>query len=613
MLRAPPAADPDESFNLRVTKDLWPEFCPGDGGSEGVGQLFFDFTDSSQKRWARGEDTGREFGRSVFPNLSRPSDVLPSRLFDLVENRVVMTDEAGPVPYAIISHVWGEVVEVDGNRYGVDWQIPIRHKVKLDQMLTAAKIIGGIRHIWIDILCLDQRTKNESEIAKMGMYYANASGCLVWLDNAFNGPDWLKVLSSIEEVNKFFKMDKSGASTISVEDMLRDGIANLSLSGGEAFQWVRKIVAIEKAPWFNRVWTLQEAVIPNSLYLCTPERYMVGGASLFQLLSLCGMVAKLLLDVGAMAGVAVTHELQKSEIWKILRLRQLYRRKRISYWHLFQATRSRKSKYEQDRVFGVSGLINGRIPTIDYHRDIEELYLDLYRSSLEQREFGACCFLGDGETTIVPNKECVPHIISGVPDEIETHQLKMCQDGLQLDGVGIDPVRRVWVIVPHGSLTAWNHPAFMDLTTNDHIDIAKAYGMPTDTIGTLCPAAFAAISSMSPLEPALLAAFGKEFAEKYETLVPKGLLMWSKVGTLMQASEDNAFVVIWTASSEPQLAVVTERVQGTVFVVTPSSYADRPGEGCMICQLTLNGTLKKIGLGIGMQVKASSKASLLLV
>jgi len=504
------------------------------------------------------------------------------------------------------------VIELEGNTYGVAWKIPVSHKAKLDQMLTAARIIGGIRHVWIDILCLDQRLRNESEIARMGMYYANASGCLVWLDKAFADHDWHDVLGSIEEVNKFFKMDKSGVSTTPVEDMVSDGIADLSLSGGEALQWVRKIVAIEKAPWFKRVWTLQEAVIPDNLYLCTPERYMVGGASLFQLILLCGMVAQLLLDIGTMAGVAVTHELQKSEIWKILRLRQLYRKKRISYWHLFQATRSRRSKSEQDRVFGVAGLIQGRIPTIDYNRSIKELYVDLYNSSLEQGEFGSCCFLGDGETPIIPDLECMPLIIIGAPDNIETHKFSRYQNGLKLDGVGIDPIKRACPILTNGSLRTWSHPEFLDMTSNDHIDIAKAFGMPTDTIQGLCPAAFAAISSMSPLPPQLVQAFGTDFEEKYQVSVPKGLLMWSKVGILMQASKDNAFVVLWTASSEPQLAVVTERVQGTVFVITPSSYINHPGEGCMICQLTPKGTLKKIGLGVGMKVKASNKVSLLL-
>src|ERR1700674_3642916 len=62
-----PAEAAPDSLNLRVTKDFWPEFHPGDGGSEGVGQLSIDFTDSSQKRWARSENMGGEFGRSIFP------------------------------------------------------------------------------------------------------------------------------------------------------------------------------------------------------------------------------------------------------------------------------------------------------------------------------------------------------------------------------------------------------------------------------------------------------------------------------------------------------------------------------------------------------------------
>ncbi|KAF8076870.1 heterokaryon incompatibility protein-domain-containing protein [Lyophyllum atratum] len=625
----PPPAPATEAptFNFKVTKDLWPEYAPGDDPMSAVGQLFFDFTDSNQKRWARGEDTGAQFGTSIFPigdTPALPASPIPKRLFDLHLNRVVTTTPTDNIPYTIISHVHGEnPVFLNGGQYGVEWQVPIRRKAKLDQMLTSARIIGGLRYVWIDVLCLDQRLRNEEEIAQMGGYYARARGCLVWLDNAgtTNASDWNKVLSAIEEVNKFFKMDRSGVSTISVAEMMsQGGFADLSLTGGESYTWIRKIVALETCPWFHRIWTLQEAVIPENSYFCTPERYMVGGAAVFQLIGLCGMLAKILTEMGDMTGVALTNELQKSEIWKTLRMRQLYRKRQIGYWHLFQATRNRTSKLEQDRVFGMAGLVHGGMPRIDYNRSKEDLYRDLFRASVEQRDFSSLRFLGDGETPVEPDPSCIPLITSpGAPVVQETHTISFTFTGrLELGNVGVDNVTRVYAIITHGSLCAWKNPEFLNLSTTEHIAIAKAFEMPPDTVGPsnlLVPAAFAAISAMGPLPPELVAAFGTEFQEKYEMHIAQGLLMWAKVGVLMQASEDNALVVIWTAASpdEPMLAVVNERVTGQpVFVVTPGSFVDAPGEGCLICVRNADGSARKIGLGVGRKVRAGGKATFVL-
>ncbi|GLB34266.1 hypothetical protein LshimejAT787_0111500 [Lyophyllum shimeji] len=624
---APPlaaATSPQETFNFKVTKDLWPEYTPGDDPMSAAGQLFFDFTDSVQKRWARGEDTGAQFGTCIFPTgntTAPPSSPIPKRLFDLHLNRVVMTVPTDNVPYTIISHVHGEnPAFVDGRQYGVEWQIPIRRKAKLDQMLTSARIIGGLRYVWIDILCLDQRLRNEEEIALMGGYFARARGCLVWLDNAgtTNAVEWGTVLNAIEEVNKFFKMDRSGVSTISPAEMLRgDSFADISLKGSESYTWLRKIVALETCPWFHRIWTLQEAVIPENLYFCTPERYMVGGAAVFQLIGLCGTLAKILTDMGDRTGVALTNELQKSELWKILRLRQLYRKKGIGYWHLVQATRNRTSKLDQDRIFGLVGLMHGRIPTIDYTRSRDDLYKDMYRSFIERGDFSALMFLGDGETPLYPDPHCIPLIISpSAPVVEETHHFSFTPSGrLEVKDVGVDNVTSCIPIITNGSLRAWTHPEFLQLSTEEHIAIAKAFEMSPETVGPsnlLVPAAFAAISAMGPLPQALVAAFGEDFEEKYEKHLGQGLLMWAKVGVLMQASEDNALVVLWTASSpdEPMLAVVNERLTGhIVVVVTPGSYVDTPGEGCTICIQNEDGSGRKVGLGIGKRVRANRRVT----
>jgi hypothetical protein len=587
---------------------------------EAAGNLYFNFadTDSAQK-WARGEDMSGYFGPSVFPPCPQVDvGALPRRLFDLVDNRVVMSHDAimastQSIEYVILSHVWGDVTEIDGTKYGVEWNVPIRSQDKLDEIITFARIIGGVRYMWIDVLCLDQRVKNETQIANMGTYYSNATGCLVWLDDTYDEGNWNEVLSAIEEVNKFFKMDIYGVPTISVHDMMHDNMVNMNMSVTEAFEWINKIVAVENAPWFKRIWTLQEGVIPEHLFFCTPEKYMVNGPSLFHIISLCGMVAQLFVETGSMATVAITHELQKSEMWKILRLRQLFRKKSVSYWHVIHATRTRRSKHEHDRIFGICGLIPDISPTVDYDRNVGGLYREIYRSSINKGRFSTCCFIGNNP--LEPDEDSMGYLI---PDaSAEKHKLLIDQAGLQIEGAGVDDVTRVHCIIGSGNLASWAHesPNILEMSVNDHLDISKAFEMPSDccivTGSAISPAAFAAISAMGPIPDDILNQLGKEFADKYASARPKGLLMWVKASMLMQASKDTAVVIIWTASSDPQLAVVTEKIAGRVTVVTPSSYVDNPGYGCLVCRLNSNGALRKIGVGIGSKVKARKTVSYL--
>ena len=611
-----------------MTKELWPEFKPGDNPLQATGQLYFDFMpDSWRRRYANGEETGGQFGHSAFTGdrLIPPRDRLPVRLFDLWTNRVVHTSTLdGRVDgYTIISHVWGDTLtEIDGAEYGVEWAIPIRRRVKMEQLLKVARIIGGQRYLWIDILCLDQRPNQmrEAEIPRMGDYYSNAAGCIVWLDNAYGELGWETVLSAIKDINGFFNQDHAGIPSITVDQMLRDGLLNVSLSAEEAFKLLRRVLTIEKAPWFQRVWTLQEAVLPNSIYLCTPERYLVNGGQLFQLLGLCGMVSKLFLDMGSMAGMALLHELQKSESWKLLRLRQLWRKSQLGYWHLTIALRSRKCKFEQDRVFGTLALLpNSPATAVDYRLDAGNLFRELWKDAVNKGEFGALRFLGDAYRSGAPNESCTAELMPVAEKDppIETHKLYVRPLGVFLENVGIDPVTTVQVIIANGSLRSWPAPEFLSLPASAHIDMAKAFGVSSDVVGEaglLCPGAFAALSALGPLPPDILKAFGEEFMEKYELAIPRGMLGWVRSTILMAVcQEDHAWVVINTRSSGPQLALVTERVEGNVVVVTPSSYLETPGDGCIICKVTPNGELQKIGLGMGDAVKASSLASALLI
>jgi hypothetical protein len=355
---------------------------------------------------------------------------------------------------------------------------------------------------------------------------------------------------------------------------------------------------------------------------------MTPGSTFFQTVGFCEQFAKLLLGLGAMEGFAINQELQKSELYKMLKLRQLYRTGDISFWHLVQAVRSRECTYEQDRVFGVCGLVHGTIPVINYDRSVQGLLDDLFKAYVDDGDFAACLFVGGRSLT--PDKEIsMGYISPAAPRHDESHLLVLADNGLRMTNVGFDWVTNVSCIFSmptEGQLFEWSRlfPALLSMDQETQQAMALAFGMPTDPIKVgnedpmdIVVGSWAAWGSMSGLGRSeggevLMKAFGDEFAEAYYQLEPQGLLTWTKMFHLMQDRNDAASVLIWTKHSEVQVAVVTEPVQGRVMVVTPSSYVEHPGRGCLICQQLPNGSIRKIGIGLGKTIKVASTGTFLM-
>lgn len=227
-----------------------------------------------------------------------------------------------------------------------------------------------------------------------------------------------------------------------------------------------------------------------------------------------------------------------------------------------------------------------------------------------------CCFLG-GSTFHPHLTDSMGLIIPESGRQAETHTLLANQNSIRMEGVGIDVVRRVHALVTDGSLRPWGRqfPEFMNLSMQDHIDLAVAFETSADTVsGGICPGAFAALSFGSPLTEDLLNIFGEEFREKYWAAYPKGMMTWIKSAMLMAKDGPRSYgtVILWTDSSPPQLAIVDSPVTGDVMIVTPSSYVESPGNSCLVCQIQANGTIKKIGVGVGSKVKAGTVGSFLL-
>ncbi|KAL2831005.1 heterokaryon incompatibility protein-domain-containing protein [Aspergillus pseudoustus] len=592
---------------------------------------------------------------------------LPTFLYDLVTRRVIETstllspqqaeieEERKKIQYAVISHVWGaQGVELDPRPYGVDHWIPVRNEEKLIRILEAARILVGERYIWMDILCINQDFRGskarQADVAEMGRYFRNATGCLVWMDDAFEecGEDgWGKdVLGSLEAANAVFGLNREGLSIASVPNEAGPcsgsgaGIAiatrEIMSDAAEALEWSRKIRKLERAPWFKRVWTLQEAVIPKDLLICTPEGYMTSRSTLFRLVSLVEATARQLLREGRMESVEIMQELHGSEVYKILKLQHLYEYGQIGFWHIAQAVRSRSCAVNNERMIGVSGMLQRTYPILSHLMESEQLLGETWEQALLESDFSALMYLGDRPSVYSMFADPVngmPFITLGgggkqLDKEMwkETHWLKLV-DGVAMKDVGCDRVRSVTGVmctVLQGALQEWmnTQTPFQDMDLDTHLSLATAWGLPKHTRSIMdingqmkeySPGGYAAFLSLAPswASPILGRLKNKKFSREVKHLFPRALLHRIRIlQLLLRANQGkHAVVLLQMANSEPQVGLISEPPDDTIISLTPSSYRDHPGPGCLLVKVLEDGVFHKIGIGLGRTVRADSFVS----
>ena len=613
-----PPARSETIHMFKVTEAAWRETEPAMETMMATGQMLLDFCDSAAKDWAARKPLAPNlFGNRIAADVQpTPPSLLPFRLFDLLLGKSVTTERFGETYYSVISHVWGDTIELDGKEFDVDWQVPVSSREKLTDMLGFARLVGGERYVWIDILCLDQRQNNDEEIFRMKTYLSDAIICLVWIDRAPSKEqaEWDGVLDAIASFNQVYNLDKHGHPTITVEQMMKDGLCNMKMTANEAYVLTRNVQALEKAPWFRRVWTLQEAVIPNCLLLCTPERYMLSGSQLFGLVSMCAMLVKPLLETEGSAGSAILNVLQNSEIWKLLRLRQLFRKRQITFWHIVQALKSRQCRKDQDRVLGVLALVQGPESPIDLTEPAETLLENLHVDYLKTGDITALMFVSNQETIKYHAASC-GFITSGAlaAKRRESHRITtLSQNRLQLHGVGLDRINMFYAIIAYGQMKAWGQqfPEMSRVRTDVAIDVSRAWGLDVDAFPEQLRLFLVfTIYSMGqrPLDviEKFIESQGEDVRRKFYKAAQQAMITWSSVATLTQKIiEHYAIAVAWTDHCGPLVAILTEAPKQHAFIITPSSYVDEPGEGFLVVTADPGSpTFRKIGVGISSNVR----------
>ena len=203
----------------------------------------------------------------------------PGQWDDEISCRLINSSLESPLEYEALSYVWAQE---PGHRYirlnGSMHQITTNLFLALRRLRKASEA----RYIWIDALCINQDNGEERnhQVALMGSIYKSCTRALLWLGDYESPAGSPRQTLTIEEAEtqsweeiseeQSSMQDKGFAAMNTVHELS----VNKHLSATSMFEeavksderndlhHLRSFGSLFDLPWWTRIWTIQEAVLP---------------------------------------------------------------------------------------------------------------------------------------------------------------------------------------------------------------------------------------------------------------------------------------------------------------------------------------------------------------
>ncbi|KAF4627112.1 hypothetical protein G7Y89_g11039 [Cudoniella acicularis] len=126
---------------------------------------------------------------------------------------------------------------------------------------------ANTRFLWIDEICIDQKNDEEKalQIRLMREIYTKCQECLVWLGDRTLEADI--AMDAIPRISQHLKLHDA------VQVWEREGIAVGSPEVLDSSLW-KGFVNLFSRPWFRRVWTFQECVLPDDVFFLSGSKVL---------------------------------------------------------------------------------------------------------------------------------------------------------------------------------------------------------------------------------------------------------------------------------------------------------------------------------------------------
>jgi hypothetical protein len=165
--------------------------------------------------------------------------------------------------YEALSYIWGDIssstqetVIISGNSVAVTSNLHtalrhLRHPINK-------------RTLWIDQLCINQWDNDEKaqQVAMMRDIYKNCTRCIIWFGE-FENPAEDFSSGDVQAVFDFFE----AVSVIETKPLHEVPVLYQDSATGVAARRAFRAFSANGNPWWSRIWTVQEALIPISAHL----------------------------------------------------------------------------------------------------------------------------------------------------------------------------------------------------------------------------------------------------------------------------------------------------------------------------------------------------------
>lgn len=271
---------------------------------------------------------------------------LPKRLLNL-KNMICynMCDNCySNIKYNILSYTWDGMPTVNLDKLII---VPKWLSMKI---LNYKNVCKDIIWVWIDSICINQQDINDKkeQIPSMVRYYSFAKKVEIILDK-FNCN------------NKLFKITHDY-----VEELIEMGIKTMDLEKKEeinkVIDYMLSEINLENQKWSTRIWTLQEILLGKEFRIIDNKHYL----NLYELF-------KWLNKINEKWDSVIDHALSKRptfssifQSWNIYN-EKLYNNDNLSVIIVLQMSNNRSCTIEEDKVYGILGLLKNNSIPIEYN------------------------------------------------------------------------------------------------------------------------------------------------------------------------------------------------------------------------------------------------------
>lgn len=177
-----------------------------------------------------------------------------------ITGRTLVVPITTDIDYEALSYVWGNCkdrtpITINGRSVTVS--------LNLEGILRRLRCCDKTRMLWIDQICINQDDKAEKsiQVSLMRMIYTRASSCLFWLGEIRSDILLSDAASALEFLQCYAGIEEKETSK---DEILKANFGRLCTHG--SMKALRSIGMVENE-WWQRTWTLQEAVLARRAYL----------------------------------------------------------------------------------------------------------------------------------------------------------------------------------------------------------------------------------------------------------------------------------------------------------------------------------------------------------